>query len=910
MSTRSSARRGSFARKQKKYTIESDSEEDDSEHFETSKATGRKPKFGGVLATLKNDENICKRTTRSNSRKQPIMTSPPMKQQSKSDANDENGRTPPPGSIVMTRSAMRAISPLTVHKPKSRGKQKIVAKNDSYSQESSRSDSFVSDEDDDDDETRPLSMEEDKSKSRSSEHSEDNYEDSFEDSESSSECEFNGDDEEFVPDDDDEYDEDESSAALSEFIVDDVSEERHYANYANNSPDNKRKIVESVDEDDDEDDIFKQSVDSLAKSETSNKEDMEEDFEEDDCVGTECASFAFDDAHTNHTEINEDNHTEIVEETPSKPDLPRKTLDFESPEPQLAMVVDADEDSDDDGDVLFATIVNSESGDGDTVVLAFDEEEEINDEKSEATSIQESMQKTPASKSNSDEVAETNSKEKAPENISASFSSPPQQQNQNEKSSKVERKIVEIYSPKPPLSAKKKSKRGSKTKYRQEGEVKRGKWALGEKIGTGSFGTVHCGMNKKTGTLMAVKKFKMQGAVMEDIRTEVELMRSLKHINIVRYLGAQMDEEYLHIFQEWVPGGSVDALLRKYGAFSIEVIQSYMSQTLEGLNYLHDNDIMHRDIKGSNILVNDEGIVKLADFGASKKLKNLASNMMMSLTVRGTPYFMAPEVFEEKYSAKADIWGIGCVAFQMVTSLAPWKELGFTNPISLFNHIKKNPGSPPMEHPEREYFSTSEESSWILLQEFVNKCFQEDPSNRPSVKELLEDPFILTTSEHDDDESTHYCGLFSPKAESKTLFSPKQLSLSAKTKPKLNERRKTTKLSPPRLKSNIKKDTSKLEKTKTTPAKESSRNSPSPDTRGWPAWAKSQLEKQKEKASSESKEIENVSTLLDSLAFSSDSSDAAGRQSNASSNYSSLLGLNHLDSTGSDTTTPYFKGSF
>eukprot|EP00536_Pseudo-nitzschia_multiseries_P009057 jgi/Psemu1/199816/e_gw1.245.61.1 len=293
-----------------------------------------------------------------------------------------------------------------------------------------------------------------------------------------------------------------------------------------------------------------------------------------------------------------------------------------------------------------------------------------------------------------------------------------------------------------PVAEKTSNKNKSKKHYRQEGAIKRGKWALGAKIGVGSFGEVHIGMNTQTGVLMAVKKFRMEGAIMKDIRTEVELMRSLKHVNIVRYLGAQMDNEFLHIFQEWVPGGSVASLLHKFGSFSIEVIQSYISQTLSGLRYLHENNIMHRDIKGSNILVNDEGVVKVADFGASKKLKNLSDDMMMSLTVRGTPYFMAPEVFEERYSSKADIWGIGCVAFQMATANPPWKELGFTNPISLFNHMKRHKGPPEMKHPQKESFSKQQELSWNLFTKFVCKCFEYDPLQRPSAKELQNDPFF------------------------------------------------------------------------------------------------------------------------------------------------------------------------
>jgi len=762
---------------------------------------------------------------------------------------------------------MRAISPLTAQKPKGR---KQAVKDDSYSEES---DSFASEEEeegDDDDETQAQSLSSSEEKSKTSEQEEE--EDSYENSASSSEYEFGGDDEEFMPDDEDDDDDDDESAAMSEFIVDDASEEKIYRNYAKKSKAKSKSV-------NDEDDIFNatNSTRSAAKSERSEHEDSDSDSEDDDCVGTECADFTFGDDNTKDVDDNDDddNNTEMVEETPSKPT--RRTLEFESPEMQLAMIVDDDEDND-DGDVLFATIVNADSVDGDTVVLTFDEDQESNKENCEAINVQ----KTPPSKNNSYDKASqkllSSSSSIELENRNVKFNNIEENKNQRNSPEKVDAK--------PPLSAKKKKKKSQK-KYRQEGEVKRGKWALGAKIGVGSFGTVHVGMNKKTGVLMAVKKFKMEGAIMEDIKTEVELMRSLEHTNIVRYLGAQMDDEYLHIFQEWVPGGSVASLLSKFGAFSIEVIQSYISQTLEGLNYLHDNNIMHRDIKGSNILVNDEGVVKLADFGASKKLKNLASNMMMSMTVRGTPYFMAPEVFEEKYSAKADIWGIGCVVFQMVTASPPWKGLGFTNPISLFNHIKKHKGSPPMEHPEKESFSKRDESLWVLLEQFVDKCFEQDPSKRPSVQELLNDPFITATS-HDDDESTDYRGLFSPGAESKTLFSPKKLSSSSKRRSKSSVSREATLLclSPPQTKSNR-----SLTKTQTPPAKATAHKSPSPDTSGWPAWAKTQLHK-------ESKDTK-ISQLLDSLALSEDSSDVVGGRRSSATN---LVGLNFLESTGSNST--------
>jgi len=368
-----------------------------------------------------------------------------------------------------------------------------------------------------------------------------------------------------------------------------------------------------------------------------------------------------------------------------------------------------------------------------------------------------------------------------------------------------------------------------------------------------------------------------------------------------------MDKDYLHIFQEWVPGGSVASLLSKFGSFSIEVIQSYIVQTLNGLSYLHDNNIIHRDIKGSNILVNEEGIVKLADFGASKKLKNAAGDMMMSLTVRGTPFFMAPEVYEEKYSSKADIWGIGCVAFQMVTAKPPWKGLGFTNPISLFNHIKKQNGPPQMEHPQEDNFSTRQQMSWIMLQEFVCKCFEQDPLKRPSVKELLKDKLFSATVEGDiDDEvSVQYRGLFSPRTVTsnkncspKYVLSPMQQPSGGahrSTKEIQKGRRETSLLSPPLSKTNARKDSPSIATCATPLTRPQSQNSPSPDTQGWPIWAKTQLEQQKP---------DNISELMDSLALSEDSGHIDDRQSmerrssiSGSTAFSNLVGLKLLEST-------------
>lgn len=238
------------------------------------------------------------------------------------------------------------------------------------------------------------------------------------------------------------------------------------------------------------------------------------------------------------------------------------------------------------------------------------------------------------------------------------------------------------------------SKTATTTPYNSEPTFK---WKInGSPIGRGSFGTVHLGIDYTTGTLMAVKSILLSSHVyyndrnnrgdssmLLDFQREINVLRSLHHENIVRYLGSEVlpcgegDSVMLYIFQEWVPGGSLAGLLRKFGPFSTTIIQRYLMQILQGLAYLHEHHIIHRDIKGGNILVDDRGVVKLADFGAAKQgiptLSSSKCNIIqnqqkafnyneiaspgsaysyetedsqdMEHTLRGTPYFMAPEVY-------------------------------------------------------------------------------------------------------------------------------------------------------------------------------------------------------------------------------------------------------------------------
>lgn len=158
------------------------------------------------------------------------------------------------------------------------------------------------------------------------------------------------------------------------------------------------------------------------------------------------------------------------------------------------------------------------------------------------------------------------------------------------------------------------------------------KWIKGALIGSGSFGQVFLAMNAINGTLMAVKQVEIptddssnearKRSMVDALEREIEFLKGLQHPNIVEYFDSSSDAQHLNIFLEYVPGGSVAALLRNYGAFEEPLVKTFCKQILQGLNYLHERDIVHRDIKGANILVDNKGSIKISDFGISKRAED------------------------------------------------------------------------------------------------------------------------------------------------------------------------------------------------------------------------------------------------------------------------------------------------
>ncbi|KAK6121037.1 hypothetical protein DH2020_045227 [Rehmannia glutinosa] len=294
-------------------------------------------------------------------------------------------------------------------------------------------------------------------------------------------------------------------------------------------------------------------------------------------------------------------------------------------------------------------------------------------------------------------------------------------------------------------------------------------WQKGDFLGSGSFGTVYEGFTDD-GFFFAVKEVSLldQGSQgqqsIHQLEQEISLLRQFRHENIVRYLGTDKDEAKLYIFLELVTKGSLARLYQKYQLRDSQV-SAYTRQILSGLNYLHCRNVVHRDIKCANILVDVSGSVKLADFGLAKatKLNDIKS-------CKGTPFWMAPEVVNRRnhgYGRAADIWSLGCTVLEMLTGQIPYSHLEgptghsdscngrfrkITAALSLFSVMNLNISL-------SEFFITMIRMQALFrigrgelppipntlsrdAQDFILKCLQVNPDDRPTAAQLLEHPFV------------------------------------------------------------------------------------------------------------------------------------------------------------------------
>ena len=201
---------------------------------------------------------------------------------------------------------------------------------------------------------------------------------------------------------------------------------------------------------------------------------------------------------------------------------------------------------------------------------------------------------------------------------------------------------------------------------------------IGTILGKGAFGSVAIVTRKEDRKTYAMKRInisKLNDKEKENALNEIRILASLSHPNIIGYKEAFYDEpsKTINIVMEYADDGDIDKKikdnLKKRNFFTEDTIWGWIIQILEGLKYLHDNKIMHRDLKCANIFLMKDGILKLGDLNVSKIAK-----LGMAQTQAGTPYYISPEIWKEQpYDYKCDVWSVGCIIYEICTLRPPFR---------------------------------------------------------------------------------------------------------------------------------------------------------------------------------------------------------------------------------------------
>ena len=258
---------------------------------------------------------------------------------------------------------------------------------------------------------------------------------------------------------------------------------------------------------------------------------------------------------------------------------------------------------------------------------------------------------------------------------------------------------------------------------RDSKQVLASKFQLADEIGRGASGVVYKALNLQTGGMVAIKEVQLRGESKDQLQLlqrEIDLLKLLKNPYIVEYRESFNTRDTLFIVMEFVENGSLSTIVKKFGTLRESLVSIYIMQVLEGLDFLHEQGVIHRDIKGANILISTGGQVKLADFGVAAKMEGGLDTQANSVV--GTPYWMAPEIIQMSgFTTAADIWSVGCTVLELTTGAPPF----FEHPpmAALFRIV--NEQCPPIPS-----------SVSPLLADFLSLCFEKESSQRPTARRL------------------------------------------------------------------------------------------------------------------------------------------------------------------------------
>ncbi|KAL0230297.1 hypothetical protein PCE1_003858 [Barthelona sp. PCE] len=259
-----------------------------------------------------------------------------------------------------------------------------------------------------------------------------------------------------------------------------------------------------------------------------------------------------------------------------------------------------------------------------------------------------------------------------------------------------------------------------------------------QKMGSGSFGTVYSALHKVSGETVALKEINVSSfseTVMQTFREEVRMLHQLNHNNVVGYFGSffNVKKDKLYIVTEYADAGSLDDLLKIYSFSPSDerVIAFIARELLSGITHLHENKLMHRDIKGGNVLLSRNGDVKICDFGVSKMME---ATVDQAHTFVGSMLWMAPEQIgarisdHKEYGFAVDIWAFGITLIELADGVPPHANL---KTWAVMNAITN--GDPP---------TVKTQGYSPLFIDFLSKCLVVDPQQRWKPRQLLSHPFL------------------------------------------------------------------------------------------------------------------------------------------------------------------------